>query len=170
MRRSRNDGNDIDFSQRHAPASLNDDGWAIRALKQARPDWPGWSDPLIEKRLQDVLADVPAGHADTPAEEDREVARVRQESAPDDPPWRSLMPKWWHQTPEVLRHLRQENPYWAIWNDPEEMARFAEGMEGALPGSSAPSKKSARTLPPKPWQDDEFLNDPEKWNRMRRKL
>src|SRR5689334_2469356 len=91
------------------------------------------------------------------------------------PAWADMMPKWWFDEDPRLRHLRAAFPYWSIWNDPEKKQEFLDAMAEDEPGRDTTPEEDARVRSESPRRrpfegDDEYLQNPAKWNQERKKL
>jgi hypothetical protein len=159
------DGNSVDFSQRHAGSTGSDgddaDSW-MRTLRQAHPDHRVWSNPVWEKEVRDGLSLQLAGKDTTPTED----ALLRQ-SRPED--------EYTEQAERTTRTM-ERNPISGIPSDPDERRKFVEELAEQLRGR--PAKTAQKSGEDEPGMGigsirlydkaahDKFWSDPEELKRV----
>jgi hypothetical protein len=153
------DGNNVDFSQRHAGDMAGQDN-TEQVVKAAERNSPQsvQNDPVKSKRLDDGVRDSMAGYDTTPVED----ARLKQENPED---------AYAGQAENTIKTLRQLTPYFWRLHDPEELAKLKEELI-----ESAMNEDGQKRPQPQPWlksqrqRDDEFWNSEEPKRVMPRKL
>ncbi len=153
------DGNNVDFSQRHAGSMGSDDAESIlKSLRQARPDLSIWKDPVMSKRLSDLLADSQAGFDTTPQED----SLLRQSYPEAD--------EYTEQAERIVRSM-ERNSQFAIPKDPGMRREWVEDQAERLRGGKG-NRMPAQPEEPEeePFSSEKFWNSDEPKKVMPRKL
>lgn len=153
------DGNNVDFSQRHAGDMAGQDKveQVVKAAERNSPQSVR-DDPVKSKRLDDEVRGAMAGYDTTPLED----ARLKQENPED---------AYAGRAENTIKTLRQLTPYFWRLHDPEELAKLKQELI-----ESAMNEDGQKRPQPQPWlksqrqRDDEFWNSEEPKRVMPRKL
>lgn len=150
-------GQSVDGSGQHSGDPGGDAADRIYTKILGEPELQGLDEQKL-KRVYDELRGALSGFNTTPKED----AQLEQSSSPEDEYYKQEIARW-KKTPPF-----QNIDTWP----PDQQRDFIDSVNSASGGQPRQRRPKQLAVPQRqPFAgDDEYLNDPEKWNRERKKL